>query len=80
VRLHHGGPQGAKLKTEVVAKILAGIKERRGEIHARLLISLTERTAKAISRADPRPTRSALIMPNGNQAMIDHNAHDTVDH
>ena len=34
VRLHHGGPQGAKPKAEVVAEvvadILAGIKERRG--------------------------------------------------
>ncbi len=30
VRLHHGGPQGAKPKAEVVAKILADIKERRG--------------------------------------------------
>jgi threonyl-tRNA synthetase len=29
VRLHHGGPQGAKPKAEVVAKILADIKERR---------------------------------------------------
>ncbi len=29
VRLHHGGPQGAKPKGEVVADILAGIKERR---------------------------------------------------
>jgi len=30
VRLHHGGPQGAKAKAEVVADILASIKERRG--------------------------------------------------
>ena len=29
VRLHHGGPQGAKLKAEVVADILASIKEPR---------------------------------------------------
>jgi threonyl-tRNA synthetase len=29
VRLHHGGPQGAKPKAEVVAGILASIKERR---------------------------------------------------
>ena len=29
VRLHHGGPQGAKPKGEVVADILASIKERR---------------------------------------------------
>ena len=29
VRLHHGGPQGAKPKAEVVADILAKIKERR---------------------------------------------------
>ena len=29
VRLHHGGPQGAKPKGEVVADILAGIKKRR---------------------------------------------------
>lgn len=29
VRLHHGGPQGAKPKAEVVAEILAKIKERR---------------------------------------------------
>jgi threonyl-tRNA synthetase len=29
VRLHHGGPQGAKPKAEVVAKILADIRERR---------------------------------------------------
>jgi hypothetical protein len=29
VRLHHGGPQGAKRKAEVIADILAGIKERR---------------------------------------------------
>jgi threonyl-tRNA synthetase len=29
VRLHHGGPQGAKPKAEVVAKILTDIKERR---------------------------------------------------
>ena len=29
VRLHHGGPQGAKPKAEVVADILAIIKERR---------------------------------------------------
>jgi threonyl-tRNA synthetase len=29
VRLHHDGPQGAKPKAEVVADILAGIKERR---------------------------------------------------
>ena len=29
VRLHHGGPQGAKPKGEVIADILAGIKERR---------------------------------------------------
>ena len=28
-RRHHGGPQGAKPKGEVVAEILAGIKERR---------------------------------------------------
>jgi threonyl-tRNA synthetase len=28
-RLHHGGPHGAKPKVEVVAEILAGIKERR---------------------------------------------------
>ena len=30
VRLHHGGPQGAKPKAEVIADILAGIRERRG--------------------------------------------------
>ncbi len=29
VRLHHGGPQGAKPKAEFVADILACIKERR---------------------------------------------------
>ncbi len=29
VRLHHGGPQGAKPKAEVVADILAAINERR---------------------------------------------------
>ena len=29
VRLHHGGPQGAKPKGEVVADILASIRERR---------------------------------------------------
>jgi threonyl-tRNA synthetase len=29
VRLHHVGPQGAKPKAEVIAGILAGIKERR---------------------------------------------------
>ncbi len=29
VRLHHGGPQGAKPKGEPVADILAAIKERR---------------------------------------------------
>ncbi|MDR3457925.1 MAG: threonine--tRNA ligase [Verrucomicrobiae bacterium] len=29
VRLHHGGPQGAKPKAEVIADILAKIKERR---------------------------------------------------
>ena len=29
VRLHHGGPQGAKPKGEVVAEILADIKERK---------------------------------------------------
>jgi threonyl-tRNA synthetase len=29
VRLHHGGPQGAKPKAEVIAEILAKIKERR---------------------------------------------------
>ncbi len=29
VRLHHGGPQGAKPKAEVIADILANIKERR---------------------------------------------------
>ena len=29
VRLHHGGPQGAKPKAEVVAEILASIRERR---------------------------------------------------
>ena len=29
VRLHTGGPQGAKPKAEVVADILASIKERR---------------------------------------------------
>jgi threonyl-tRNA synthetase len=29
VRLHHGGPQGAKPKAEVVADIPAAIKERR---------------------------------------------------
>jgi threonyl-tRNA synthetase len=29
VRLHHGGPQGAKPKKEVIAKLLADIKERK---------------------------------------------------
>jgi threonyl-tRNA synthetase len=29
VRLHHGGPQGAQPKAEVVADILASLKERR---------------------------------------------------
>ena len=29
VRLHHGGPQGAKPKSEVIADILAGINERK---------------------------------------------------
>lgn len=29
VRLHHGGPQGAQPKGEVVADILAAIRERR---------------------------------------------------
>jgi threonyl-tRNA synthetase len=29
VRLHHGGPQGAKPKAEVIAQILADIKERK---------------------------------------------------
>jgi threonyl-tRNA synthetase len=29
VRLRHGGPQGAKPKAEVIAKILADIKERK---------------------------------------------------
>jgi len=28
VRLHHGGPQGAKPKGEVVVEILAKIRER----------------------------------------------------
>ena len=32
VRLHHGGPQGAKPKGEVVADILASIKERRAQV------------------------------------------------
>lgn len=30
VRPHHGGPQGAKPKEEVVADILASIRERQG--------------------------------------------------
>jgi hypothetical protein len=30
VRVHHGGPQGAKLKGEVIAGILAAIRERKG--------------------------------------------------
>jgi len=30
VRLHHGGPQGAKPKAEVISEILVAIKERRG--------------------------------------------------
>ena len=34
VRLHHGGPQGAKPKAEVVADILASIKERRARAKA----------------------------------------------
>jgi hypothetical protein len=29
VRLHHGGPQGAKPKGEVIAEILVKIKERK---------------------------------------------------
>ena len=29
VRLHQGGPQGARPKAEVIAKILAEIKERK---------------------------------------------------
>ena len=29
VRLHHGGPQGAKPKPEVITKILAAIRERK---------------------------------------------------
>jgi threonyl-tRNA synthetase len=29
VRLHHGGPQGARPRAEVIANILAGIRERR---------------------------------------------------
>ncbi len=29
VRLHHGGPQGAKPKAEVIADILAAIRERK---------------------------------------------------
>jgi threonyl-tRNA synthetase len=29
VRLHHGGPQGAKPKAKVVADILAAIRERK---------------------------------------------------
>lgn len=29
MRLHHGGPQGAKPKAEVIAQILADIKERK---------------------------------------------------
>jgi len=29
VRLHHGGPQGAKPKGEAIANILAAIKERK---------------------------------------------------
>ena len=29
VRLHHGGPQGAKPQAEVVAEILTAIRERR---------------------------------------------------
>jgi hypothetical protein len=32
VRLHHGGPQGAKPKAEVVAKNLANIKERKAQL------------------------------------------------
>jgi threonyl-tRNA synthetase len=32
VRLHHGGPQGAKPKGEVVADILASIRERRAQL------------------------------------------------
>ena len=30
LRLHHGGPQGAKPKAEVIADILVSIKARRG--------------------------------------------------
>jgi hypothetical protein len=30
VRIHHGGPRGAKPKGEVVVDILAAIRERRG--------------------------------------------------
>ena len=29
VRLHHGGPQGAKPKAEAVAEILAAVRERK---------------------------------------------------
>jgi hypothetical protein len=32
VCLHHGGPQGAKRKGEVVADILASIRERRAQL------------------------------------------------
>jgi threonyl-tRNA synthetase len=32
VRLHHGGPQGAKPKGEVVADILAAFRERRARV------------------------------------------------
>jgi hypothetical protein len=34
VRLHHGGPQGAKPKGEVIANILTAIKERRAQLYS----------------------------------------------
>jgi hypothetical protein len=33
VRLHPGGPQGAKPKAEVIADILASITERRAQLN-----------------------------------------------
>jgi len=48
VRLHHGGPQGAKPKGEVVADILASIKERRAYAQCQPRSCLTKPAQKCI--------------------------------
>ena len=65
VRLHHGGPQGAKPKAEAVADILAAIKERRRDVPSK-----TTRAGEFVKQTGDWRILCKISKDNGCQTIV----------